>query len=55
MQVLSMTPHAFLKIRISSRIRIIFEKALAHYSGVQDGCFEEKTEDRKSRDTVSLL
>jgi hypothetical protein len=25
----SMTPHAFLKIRIPSRIRIIFKKALA--------------------------
>jgi hypothetical protein len=32
----------------------IFKKALAPKSGAQDGCFNEKTEGRKSRDTVPL-
>jgi hypothetical protein len=43
-----------LKNSNSSRIRIYIQKGFSPLSGAQDGCFDEKTEGRKPRDTVPL-
>jgi hypothetical protein len=44
----------FEKFEYLREFEFIFEKALAP-SGAQDGCFDEKNEGRKSRDTVPLM
>jgi hypothetical protein len=45
----------FKKFEYLREFEFIFEKALVLNSGAQDECFDEKkTEDQKSRDTVSL-
>jgi hypothetical protein len=41
-----------LSIEFLREFEFISEKALAPKSGVQDGCFNEKTKGKKSRDTV---
>jgi hypothetical protein len=43
------------KFEYLREFEFIFEKALAPLSGAQDGRFDEKTEGRKSRDTVPLI
>jgi hypothetical protein len=43
-----------LKLIISRRIRSRIQKALSRESGAQGVLFNEKTEGRKSRDTVPL-
>jgi hypothetical protein len=48
-----MTPHAFLKNRISSRIRIYMRKGFIPL--IRTDVLMTKTEGRKSRDTVPLM
>jgi hypothetical protein len=50
----SLTLHAYKKFEYFREFEFIFEKALAPYLGAQDGCFDEKTEGRKSRDIKSV-
>jgi hypothetical protein len=50
-----MTPRAYRKFRISREFEFINKKASVPFSFDQDGCFDEKTEGQKSRDTVPLI
>jgi hypothetical protein len=45
----------FKKFEYLREFEFKFEKALSPYSGAQDGCFDEITEGRKSRDSVPLI
>jgi hypothetical protein len=52
-----MTPHRMHieNFDLISEFEFICKKALAPQSGAQDGCFNEKTEGEKFRDTVPLI